>query len=89
MRRHIITGRTNPALGKGIASALGEIPAEHTVKTFPDGEIYVRSDADLKRGDIFVVQGTGPPLPAGKIPLETVSLLECIAEEIEAMSDVG
>lgn len=69
MKRHIIIGRSNPTLGERVTSALGEAPAENTVQTFPDGEVYVRIDADLNGSDVFVVQGTGPPVAQNLIEL--------------------
>jgi ribose-phosphate pyrophosphokinase len=61
MKRHIITGRSHPALAGRIAAVLGQTPAEPVVETFPDGEVYVCIRADLMGGEVFVVQATGPP----------------------------
>jgi len=69
MKRHIISGRANPVLGGRIASALGEPMAAHTVETFPDGEVSVRMDADIEGGDVFVIQGTGPPVAENLVEL--------------------
>lgn len=69
MSRHIIIGRSNPALGNQVISVLGEAALEHTVETFPDGEIYVRVDADLNGSEVFVLQGTGPPVAENLIEL--------------------
>jgi ribose-phosphate pyrophosphokinase len=67
--RHIITGSSNSALGKSIASALGQTPVRHTAETFPDGEIYIRIETDITRSDVFVIQGTGPPVAENLIEL--------------------
>jgi ribose-phosphate pyrophosphokinase len=93
MKRYIITGRSNPALGGRIASALGETPVEQTVETFPDGELYVCIDANLNGSDVYVVQDTGPPAAENivelmlqfekkEIPVQTVSLDRLITGEI-------
>ena len=62
MKRHIISGRSSPARGYRIASALGDTVAAHKVETFPAGRIYVCVEADLGPGDVFVIQATGPPV---------------------------
>jgi len=62
MKRCIITGRSNPELGDRIASALRETVVEPTVEVFPEGEIYLRIDADVNGSDVFVTQRTGPPV---------------------------
>jgi len=62
MKRHILSGRSNPALGYRIASVLGHTADGHRQETFPDGEIYVCVEADLIGGDVFVIQSTGPPV---------------------------
>jgi len=69
MKRHIISGRSNPSLGYQIASTLGEALVEHAVETFPDGELHVRIKADLIGSDVFVVQATGPPVAENLVEL--------------------
>ncbi|MFO7964129.1 MAG: ribose-phosphate pyrophosphokinase [Desulfobacterales bacterium] len=62
MKRHIIVGKSNPDLGRRIAAALDQSPADRMIRTFPDGEVYVRIEEDLYQSDVYVVQGTGPPV---------------------------
>jgi phosphoribosylpyrophosphate synthetase len=58
MKRHIITGRSNPILGKGIAAALSQAPAEYTVEVFPEGEVYVCIETPLIVDDMISTAGT-------------------------------
>jgi ribose-phosphate pyrophosphokinase len=67
--RHILTGSSNPALGKRITSALGQTPVRHTAETFLDGETYVRIETDITHSDVFVIQSMCPPVAENLIEL--------------------
>ena len=58
----IISGRAHPQLTAEICHYLGIAPAGVTVGTFPDGEISVRLDQNIRGCDVFLVQPTGPPV---------------------------
>lgn len=57
----ICSGRSNPALAEGIATAFGVDLGELTIKNFSDGEIYVKFEESIRGADLFIVQGTQPP----------------------------
>ncbi len=56
----IFSGRSNPALGRSIAEALGTELGQVAIKDFADGEIYVRYDESIRGSDLFIVQSTHP-----------------------------
>ncbi len=56
----IFAGRSNPALARKIALAYGRDLGEVTLKSFSDGEIYVRYEESIRGADVFIVQSTQP-----------------------------
>jgi ribose-phosphate pyrophosphokinase len=58
----VFTGRANKALGDTIAKDLGDAPGKMTLANFPDGEISVRIEEDVRGRDIYLVQPTCPPV---------------------------
>jgi ribose-phosphate pyrophosphokinase len=58
----VFSGRANIALGVKIARCLGDALGKITLTNFPDGEISVRIEEDVRGRDIFVVQPTCPPV---------------------------
>ncbi len=58
----VFTGRANVALGEKIARHLGDAPGKITTSNFPDGEVFVRIDEDVRGRDIYLVQPTCPPV---------------------------
>src|SRR5262249_32671794 len=58
----VFSGRANRALAERIANNLGDIPGRIVLDNFPDGEISVRIDEDVRGRDIFIVQPTCPPV---------------------------
>src|SRR5436309_13919142 len=58
----VFTGRANPRLGEEIADYLSVPLGRLTLANFPDGEISVRIDEDVRGRDVFVVQPTCPPV---------------------------
>jgi len=58
----VFSGRANVPLAEKIASCLGDSLGKITLANFPDGEISVRIDEDVRGRDIFVVQPTCPPV---------------------------
>ena len=49
-------------LAENIANVLGDTLGKVTLSNFPDGEISVRIDEDVRGRDIFLVQPTCPPV---------------------------
>jgi ribose-phosphate pyrophosphokinase len=58
----VFSGRANVPLAEKIAHCLDDAPGKITLGNFPDGEISVRIEEDIRGGDIFLVQPTCPPV---------------------------
>ena len=56
----LFTGRSNPALAEDIARAYGQELGHVTVKSFADGEVYVRYEESIRGEDVFIIQSTHP-----------------------------
>ncbi len=56
----ILSGRANPKLAAEIASYLSIGLGSVALDNFPDGEISVRLDTNVRGRDVFLVQPTGP-----------------------------
>ena len=57
----LFAGRSNPQLAVGIAAELGISLGEITIKTFSDGEIWVKFEENIRNVDVFIIQSTNPP----------------------------
>src|SRR5947209_7916418 len=58
----VFSGRANIRLAENIANVLGDPLGKVTLSNFPDGEILVRIEEDVRGRDIFLVQPTCPPV---------------------------
>jgi len=58
----ILTGNANPALARRICEYLGISPGDAFVGRFPDGEVNVKINQDIRGRDVFIVQPTCPPV---------------------------
>jgi ribose-phosphate pyrophosphokinase len=58
----VFSGRANPSLAEKIAAELGDTLGKTTLSNFPDGEISVRIEEDVRGRDVFLVQPTCPPV---------------------------
>jgi ribose-phosphate pyrophosphokinase len=58
----VFSGRANLALAEKIAEELGDALGKLTLSNFPDGEISVRIEEDVRGRDVFLVQPTCPPV---------------------------
>src|SRR4051812_3405941 len=54
----VFGGRAHPELAARIADKLGIAPGPVTLKTFSNGEVYVRYDESIRGADVFIVQPT-------------------------------
>src|SRR2546430_9051740 len=61
-RLKVFSGRANLRLAESIAAVLGDPLGRATLSNFPDGEISVRIEEDVRGRDVFVVQPTCPPV---------------------------
>jgi len=58
----VFSGRANLPLAEKIAQHLGDPLGKITLANFPDGEISVKIDEDVRGRDVFLVQPTCPPV---------------------------
>lgn len=58
----IFTGNANPALAEEIVTYLGVQLGKAEVSRFPDGELYVKIDENVRGQDVFVIQPTCHPV---------------------------
>jgi ribose-phosphate pyrophosphokinase len=60
-RLMLFSGRSNAALGERIAEHLGIRLGDVTLKTFTNGEVYVRYEESIRGADVFLVQSCSNP----------------------------
>jgi ribose-phosphate pyrophosphokinase len=58
----VFSGRANIPLAEKVARCIGDPLGKVTLTNFPDGEISVRIEEDVRGRDVFVVQPTCPPV---------------------------
>ena len=58
----VFSGRANVPLAEKIAQCLDDTLGKLTLANFPDGEISVRIEEDVRGRDIYLVQPTCPPV---------------------------
>jgi ribose-phosphate pyrophosphokinase len=61
-RLMLFSGRSNRELAERIADKLGITLGEVELKTFANGETYVRYDDSIRGSDAFIVQSGSPPV---------------------------
>ncbi len=61
-RLMVFAGRSSQDLGQRIAQRLGIDLGAVTLKTFANGEIYVRFEESVRGADVFLVQSTSRPV---------------------------
>ena len=61
-RLTILSGRANPALASEIADYLGIGLGHVDASNFPDGEISVKLNQNIRGCDVFICQATSPPV---------------------------
>ena len=83
----IFAGRANPELARRISDYLGLPLGSCEISPFPDGELLVRIDEDVRGRDVFVVQPTCSPV--NDTLMELLIWLDCArrasAERITAV----
>jgi len=57
----IFSGRSNLALAQGIVDVLGMDLGEVTIRTFADGELWVKYEENIRGQDVFIIQSTNEP----------------------------
>jgi len=58
----IFTCNGNPDLARKVCECLGEPLGDASITRFPDGEINVKINEDVRGRDIFIIQPTCPPV---------------------------
>src|SRR6476469_7786185 len=71
----VFSGRGNIPLSEKIARHLGDTLGKITLTNFPDGEISVRIEEDVRGRDIYLVQPTCPPVNENL--MELLIMLDC------------
>jgi len=57
----IFSGRSNPSLAQKIAIILDQELGEISIRTFSDGEIWVKYEENIRGCDVFIIQSTNGP----------------------------
>jgi ribose-phosphate pyrophosphokinase len=57
----VFSGRSNRPLAEKIAREIGEPLGKCEIKTFSDGEIWVKYSDNIRGSDVFIIQSTIPP----------------------------
>ena len=57
----IFSGRSNPILAENIANNLNQKLGEISIRTFADGEIWVKYEENIRGCDVFIIQSTNGP----------------------------
>ncbi len=57
----IFSGRGNDILAKKIASSLGHELGKISIRTFSDGELWVKYEENIRGHDVFIIQSTNSP----------------------------
>ena len=57
----IFSGRSNPRLAEKIAANLNQKLGEISIRTFADGEIWVKYEENIRGCDVFIIQSTNGP----------------------------
>jgi len=78
----VLHGNANPKLAADICAELGTRPGKARVARFPDGEIAVELEEDVRGKDVFVVQSTCPPVNENL--MELLVLIDCVKRESAA-----
>jgi ribose-phosphate pyrophosphokinase len=57
----ILMGSANRPLSKAVCEFVGTEPTHVTLKRFPDKEVWVKIDENIRGKDVFIIQPTCPP----------------------------
>ncbi|MBI3819150.1 MAG: ribose-phosphate pyrophosphokinase [Planctomycetes bacterium] len=72
----MISGRANPALAQTMANELGVPLGDVFISDFPDGEIDIKVNDDVRGRDVFIIQPTCPPVNQSVV--ELLLLIDCV-----------
>ena len=74
----IVSGNSNILLAKNIAKYLGVDLVDATIKKFPDKEIFVEIQENVRGEDVFVIQSTS--YPANDHVMELLIIIDALKE---------
>ena len=57
----IFSGRSNPALALKMVQSLDRELGEISIRTFSDGELWVKFEENIRGHDVFLIQSTNGP----------------------------
>ncbi len=57
----ILMGSANVPLSNAVCEFIGTEPTHVTLKRFPDKEVFVKIDENIRGKDVFIIQPTSPP----------------------------
>ena len=57
----IFSGRSNPSLAQKIVDILDQELGEISIRTFSDGEIWIKYEENIRGCDVFIIQSTNGP----------------------------
>ena len=75
-RFKLVSGTAHPGLARDIAAALDMPLSSAHIGRFPDGEIDIKINEDIRGGDVFVIQSTCPPV--NEAIVELALLVDCL-----------
>ncbi len=75
-RFKIIAGSAHPELAREICSSLDMPMTSAHVGRFPDGEIDLKVNEDIRGGDVFLIQSTCPPV--NDSIMELMLMVDCL-----------
>ncbi len=75
-RLRVFSGTAHPRLAEQICDYMGTPLGDASVTLFPDGELNLKVDCDVRGADVFVVQPTCPPVHHNLF--ELLSFIDCL-----------
>jgi len=72
----LVSGNSNRPLSESIAKYLGESLVDATIKKFPDKEIFVELQENVRGEDVFVIQSTS--FPANDHVMELLIIIDAL-----------
>ncbi len=83
----LISGRAHRALAQEIADYLGLPLGPCSISNFPDGEIFVQLEHNIRGRDVFLIEPTGPP--ANENLMELLIMIDaCLRASAERITAV-
>jgi ribose-phosphate pyrophosphokinase len=71
----IFSGRAHATLSRQVAEYLGLRLGAILIEDFPDGELHVKIDEDIRGKDVFIIQPTCPPVNQNL--MELLIMIDC------------